>query len=134
MAPGEDFRARVELASQAGEEFYQLFYDTVDKKRHLLKKLYEESATCVWNGNTFKGATDIVQFYESLPITQHNITSINAVPLLESLTPGQTTIVVTVFGTVKYDKQTKSFYQNFTLSSHSTVWKIISDVFRFLNQ
>ncbi|ESP04407.1 hypothetical protein LOTGIDRAFT_136198, partial [Lottia gigantea] len=129
-----DYRANVEQAAQAAEEFYQLYYEHFDKKRHMIKKLYQETATVVWNGHVVKGAGDIVHFFENLPSSQHTITSLDAVPLLDSLTPGHKTIMLTVFGTVKYndEKNVKSFYQNFMLTSHDKVWKIISDTFRFL--
>jgi len=45
---------------------------------------------------------------------------------------GQMTIIIKVFGTVKYhEKQKHVFHQNFMLTSQNNVWKIVSDSFRF---
>ena len=44
-------------------------------------------------------------------------------------------IAVTVFGNVKYaNNKVKAFSENFILTSQANVWKIASDVFRFMEK
>ncbi|XP_067663701.1 NTF2-related export protein 2-like isoform X2 [Haliotis asinina] len=101
----------------------------------LIRKLYLDSSTVVWNGNVCNGGEAINAHFDALPASEHVINSLDTQPLVESLNPNEMAIAVSVFGTVKYqNNKNKAFTQNFTLSSQGTVWKIVSDVFRFLEK
>ncbi|XP_052076817.1 NTF2-related export protein 2-like [Mytilus californianus] len=127
-----EFSTKVDQAAEAGEQFSKLYYETTDKKRHLLQKLYLDSATVVWNGNAVKGLEEIIKFYDTIPTSEHNLDSLDCQPLTDQISGGQMTICVKTFGTVKYDKaKPKIFHQNFILTSVNNVWKIVSDSFRF---
>ncbi|KAJ8298165.1 hypothetical protein KUTeg_024696 [Tegillarca granosa] len=131
MAAPKNFPAKVVQAAEAGEEFSKLFYETFDKKRHVLQKLYLDTATLVWNGNCINGQTDIVNFYQKLPTTEHKLESLDCQPLPDEVSSGQMTIIVKTFGTVKYqNRKPKLFHQSFMLTSQNNVWKIVSDNFR----
>ncbi|XP_046572467.1 NTF2-related export protein 2-like isoform X2 [Haliotis rubra] len=135
MAPTEDHKAKVEQACQAAEEFSKLYYEHFDKKRHLIRKLYLDTSTVVWNGSVCNGGEAINAHFDALPASEHVISSLDTQPLVEPLNPNEMAIAVSVFGTVKYqNNKNKAFTQNFTLSSQGTVWKIVSDVFRFLEK
>lgn len=121
----------MEQASQSGEEFIQLYYETFDKRRHVVSKLYSESSSLVWNGNHVKGSEKLNEFFGSLPTSEHTIYSMDCQPVSERATPGNTTIAVFVGGTVEYEgSKSKTFSQNFVLTAQGKVWKVSSDCFR----
>ncbi|XP_053328650.1 NTF2-related export protein 2 [Spea bombifrons] len=131
-----DFRRDVDLACRAAEEFVPLYYDTYDKRRRQLIKLYADTATMVWNGNAVSGRDALVEFFEMLPSSQFQINMFDSQPVHEQATQGQKTVMVVVHGSVKYEgNKLHNFNQNFLLTIHTTpssqVWKIISDCFRF---
>ena len=120
-----------EQASQSGEEFIQLYYETFDKRRHVVSKLYSDSSSLVWNGHHIKGSDKLNEFFVSLPTTVHNIYSMDCQPVSERAVPGSTSIAVFVSGTVGYeDSKPKVFSQNFVLTAEGKVWKVVSDCFR----
>ena len=52
-------------------------------------------------------------------------------PVFSEFTNGKETVVVCVFGTVKYDGQgLRAFIQNFTITNCDGVWKIVCDSLR----
>ncbi|KAK7097281.1 NTF2-related export protein 2-like [Littorina saxatilis] len=134
MAPPEpELKDKAEQADQAAKAFSDLYYEYFDKKRHAIKNLYHDSANLIWNGRAVSGKDAIVKFLEELPTSYTNLSSLDSQPVTESAFEGQTTVVVSTFGLVKYqDNKTQSFYQTFILSSQANVWKIVSDNYRFL--
>ncbi|KAL3880197.1 hypothetical protein ACJMK2_032459 [Sinanodonta woodiana] len=128
----EGVATKVDIAVQAGEEFYNLYYETFDKKRHLLAKLYMDTAKLVWNGNPADGKEAILKFFENLPSSEHKIDSLDCHPLIDQVSGGQMTIMVKTYGTVEFSKNKKrSFQQTFMLTSQNNKWMIVSDCMRF---
>ncbi|KAJ7356197.1 NTF2- export protein 2 [Desmophyllum pertusum] len=67
-AKGGDLRNAIEQATQAGEEFSNVYYETCDKRRHLMSKLYSANTTIVWNGNLVKGGSEkVTEFFKQPP-------------------------------------------------------------------
>ncbi|GAB1601607.1 NTF2-related export protein 2-like isoform X2 [Argonauta hians] len=129
----EELKIKIDQACTAGEEFHKLYYETFDKKRHLLSKLYMSNAQMVWNGTFVEGMTEIMKFIEHLPSTETSIETFDCHPLADVVSQGQTTISVTIFGLVKFPKKKpKAFHQHFILTSQENVWKIVSDNYRFV--
>ncbi|XP_078544914.1 NTF2-related export protein 1-like [Lissotriton helveticus] len=131
-----DFGIRVDLACKAGEEFVNIYYDTMDKRRRLLSKLYLDKATLVWNGNAVSGQEAIMEFFELLPTSQFRIKVLDCQPVHDEATGGQTTVLVVTCGTVNFEGNRPSdFNQNLLLTAQvtpgNTVWKIANDCFRF---
>eukprot|EP00118_Oscarella_pearsei_P004360 m.18517 g.18517 ORF g.18517 m.18517 type:complete len:137 (+) comp27673_c0_seq3:339-749(+) len=127
--------ASVERASSAGQEFVKIFYDTIDKKKHLIAHLYTSMSSVVWNGNSSTGVEAVTSFLQSLPSSSHVLTSLDCHPIPEVASPGQTSILVATEGMVKYEgNKERPFSQNFILTSQSGVWKIVSDCFRFTDE
>ena len=61
----------------------------------LISKLYMPTASVVWNGKSVNGLADIVTFYESLPISETTVESIDAQPILsESINIGKNPFIV----------------------------------------
>lgn len=135
MAAKDGLRNAVEQATQAGEEFSNVYYETFDKRRHLMAKLYSANTTIIWNGNVVKGGPEIVtEFFNGLPATEHTLHSLDCQPVSDQAIPGQTTVLVVVEGMVKFDgHKAELFSQNFLLTAEGgKVWKVASDCFRFI--
>ncbi|CAO2622837.1 NTF2-related export protein 2 [Lemmus lemmus] len=108
----------------------------MDKRRHALVRLYLDTATLTWNGNVVAGLEALSNFFEMLPCSEFQINMLDCQPVHEQATQSHPTILVVTSGVVKFDGNRKHFFnQNFLLTkhntSHSTVWKIASDCFRF---
>uniref|UniRef100_A0A9J7YHD3 Nuclear transport factor 2 n=2 Tax=Cyprinus carpio TaxID=7962 RepID=A0A9J7YHD3_CYPCA len=124
MASTVDFRTLVDQSCRYSDEFVNIYYDCIDKRRRNLTRLYLDKATLVWNGNAVTGRDALSEFFESLPSKQ--------------ATQGQTTLLVVTAGSVKFDgNKQRYFNQNFLLTAQASpnsdqpVWKIASDCFRF---
>uniref|UniRef100_A0A8C5QJN2 NTF2-related export protein n=1 Tax=Leptobrachium leishanense TaxID=445787 RepID=A0A8C5QJN2_9ANUR len=131
-----DFRMDVDLACRAAEEFVTLYYETIDKRRRQLIKLYMDTATLVWNGNAISGQAPLIEFFEMLPSSEFQVNMFDCQPVHEQATQGQKTVLVVAHGTVKFEGNKQHYFnQNFLLTLHATpsnsVWKIASDCFRF---
>ncbi|CAH1101049.1 unnamed protein product [Psylliodes chrysocephalus] len=126
-----DTKSRIDQACRVAEDFTKLYYDTLDKRRHIINKLYLETGVLSWNGNGVIGSKKIVKFLMDLPGTDHTITTLDSQPILDSAVNGQTTLMIQVTGTVKYqDKSPKTFQQNFIVTAQGDKWKTVSDCFR----
>ncbi|XP_052010469.1 NTF2-related export protein 2-like [Xyrauchen texanus] len=110
----------------------------MDKKRRNLIRLYLDKATLVWKGNAFTGQDALGDFFESLPSSEFQAHTLDGQPVHEQATQGQTTLLVVTAGSVKFDGNKQTYFnQNFLLTTQSSpnsdqpVWKIASDCFHF---
>lgn len=131
-----DFRTDADLACRAAEEFVSLYYETIDKRRRQLIKLYMDTATLVWNGNPISGQNALIEFFEMLPSSEFSVNMFDCQPVHELATQGQKTVLVVAHGSVKFEGNKHHYFnQIFLLTLHTTpsnsVWKIASDCFRF---
>nr|XP_033802351.1 NTF2-related export protein 2 isoform X2 [Geotrypetes seraphini] len=131
-----DFRIRAGEACRAAEKFVNLYYEMIDKQRHVLIKLYQEKATLVWNGNAVSGREALMEFFEMLPPTDFQVTVFDCQPVHEQATQGQTTLLIVTCGTVRLGgKKERYFNQSFLLTAQEMptrlVWRIASDCLRF---
>ncbi|XP_060105593.1 NTF2-related export protein 2 [Heteronotia binoei] len=136
MAGTMDFKTYVDQACRAAEEFANIYYETMDKRRRVLTRLYLDKATLVWNGNAVSGQEALAEFFETLPSSEFQVTLFDCQPVHEQATLNHATILVVTCGTVKFDgSKLRFFNQNFLLTAQTTnsntVWKIASDCFRF---
>lgn len=116
-------------AARAGDEFTKLYYEHVDKRKPTLSKLFMENALLIYNGNGFNGTEEITKFINGMPQTEHNMTTLDAQPIIDS-SAGRT-ILIQVSGTVKIGGQkSKAFQQTFTVTAIEGKWKIVTDCFR----
>ncbi|MEE6497044.1 hypothetical protein FKM82_002568 [Ascaphus truei] len=81
MASSMDFRTDVDLACRAAEEFVNIYYETIDKRRRLLTKLYMDTATLVWNGNPISGQEALIEFFEMLPSSEFQVNMFDCQPV-----------------------------------------------------
>ncbi|XP_048400757.1 NTF2-related export protein 2 [Stegostoma tigrinum] len=136
MAGSLDFKTHADQACRAADEFVNIYYDTMDKRRRVLTKLYLDTANLVWNGNAISGHQALAEFFEMLPSSEFQVNMLDCQPVHEQATQGQTTVLVVTCGTVKFEgNKQRYFNQNFLLTAQvtpqNTVWKIASDCFRF---
>ncbi|KAM5299349.1 NTF2-related export protein 2-like [Ctenodactylus gundi] len=136
MAKALDFKTYVDQACKAAEEFARIYYETMDKRRQALTRLYLDKATLVWNGNVVTGLEALRDFFEMLPSSEFRINVLDCQPVHAQATQSQTTVLVVTSGSVTFHGQKRRYFnQNFLLttqtSSNKTVWKIASDCFRF---
>ncbi|KAB0796987.1 hypothetical protein PPYR_11048 [Photinus pyralis] len=126
-----DQKAKIDQSCRTAEEFTKLYYESTDKRRHLISKLYLDNGLLTWNGNGITGNDRIQKFYMELPSTDHIITTLDAQPILDNAVNGQLSFLIQVSGTVKYqDKVPKSFQESFVITAQNDKWKIVSDCFR----
>ncbi|XP_008851183.1 NTF2-related export protein 2 [Nannospalax galili] len=136
MSMSVDFKTYVDQACRAAEEFVNIYYETMDKRRHAITRLYLDKASLIWNGNAVTGMEGLKKFFDMLPSSEFQVNILDCQPVHEQATQAQTTILVVTSGTVKFDGNKQHFFnQNFLLTAqstpNSTVWKIASDCFRF---
>ena len=83
----------------------------------------------VYNGNGFNGKDSIAKFIGEMPSTKHDLSTVDAQPILDAA--AGKTILIQVSGTVKIGGQrSKAFQQTFTLTAINENWKIVTDTFR----
>ncbi|XP_070503837.1 NTF2-related export protein [Chironomus tepperi] len=120
-------REQINEASRVAEEFTKIYYDIVDKKKSI-QKLYMDNGLLVYNGNGFQGES-IGNFLKSLPDTSHQMTTLDAQPILDS-SAGKS-YLIQVSGTVKISNQkSRAFQQSFLITAQDNKWKIVTDTFR----
>ncbi|XP_048370976.1 NTF2-related export protein 2 [Sphaerodactylus townsendi] len=135
MAATVDFKTYVDQACKAAEEFTNIYYDTMDKRRRVLTRMYLDKATLVWNGNAVSGQEGLADFFETLPSSEFHVSVFDCQPVHEQATQSQATVLVVTSGIVKFEgSKMQTFNQNFLLTAqttnNNTVWKIASDCFR----
>ncbi|XP_011502460.1 PREDICTED: NTF2-related export protein isoform X2 [Ceratosolen solmsi marchali] len=124
----EELRAKIDQACRTAEEFTKLYYESLDKRRYLMSRLYMDTAILIWNGNGIEGKDQIQNFWTELPSSDHSVITLDAQPITVA---NQLTFLVKVSGQVKYqDKAPKTFNQNFLITALGDKWKIVSDCFR----
>ncbi|KAJ8971905.1 hypothetical protein NQ317_010975 [Molorchus minor] len=75
-------KVKIDQACRIAEEFTKLYYDTVDKRRHVLHKLYLDTGLLAWNGNGVTGSENIQKFIIDLPPSDHSVITLDAQPIL----------------------------------------------------
>ncbi|XP_046452224.1 NTF2-related export protein 1-like [Daphnia pulex] len=132
MAIVVDKRVLIDEACSTAQEFTKLYYECLDKKRNLVSRLYMDTAVLVWNGSSVAGNMVIQAFLEKLPVSDHQIVSLDAQPVHDEAIKGQSTIMVTVAGIVRYEKKpAQPFCQDFLITAQESKWKVVSDCLRF---
>ncbi|XP_012285182.1 NTF2-related export protein [Orussus abietinus] len=127
----QDLKDKIDLACRTAEEFTKLYYDSLDKRRYPISRLYLDSAILIWNGNGVEGKDQIQKFLMDLPSSTHSIVTLDAQPITGPAVADQLTFLVKVSGQAKYkDKPSKPFNQNFLITAVGDKWKIVSDCFR----
>jgi NTF2-related export protein 1/2 len=116
----------IDVSAKAAVKFTSTYYETMDKQRHLISKLYGENAVLVWNGNPYIGQ-EIGSFLLQFPLTKTEILSYDAQPTQGDLLVQSTGLII--YG----NEKPKAFSQVFILkSSGGTQYSIASDTFRFV--
>ena len=72
------------LANEYGSEFVNVFYRTLDTKRHELTKYYDDECKLVWGGNEIEPAKRQT-FQTELPDTEHNVECFDVHPIFSNI-------------------------------------------------
>ncbi|XP_045462318.1 NTF2-related export protein [Harmonia axyridis] len=124
-------RGKLDQACRVAEEFTKLYYEAVDKRRHMISRLYLDEGLLAWNGTGVTGNEKIQKFHMDLPASDHTLSTLDAQPILDEAVNKQLTVMIQVSGTVRYhDKIPKTFQQAFVVTADGGKWKIVSDCFR----
>lgn len=127
----QNMKTKIDTACRTAEEFTKVYYETLDKRRHLLSRLYMENGLLSWNGNGVTGNEAIQKFYMDLPPADHVTNTLDAQPIQSNVVNSNLTFLIQVSGTVRYqDKVPKTFQQNFVITAQGDKWKVVSDCFR----
>ncbi|XP_020296190.1 NTF2-related export protein-like [Pseudomyrmex gracilis] len=127
----QDLKAKIDQACQTAEEFTKLYYETLDKRRYLISRMYMETANLTWNGNGISGNDNIQKFCTDLPSSEHTITTLDAQPIIGSDATTQLLFLVKVGGQVKYEEKSfTTINQTFLITAIDDKWKIVNDCFR----
>ncbi|KAH8400412.1 hypothetical protein KR215_011686, partial [Drosophila sulfurigaster] len=127
----KELRTKVEAACRTAEDFTRLYYASLDNRRHQMGRLYIDSATFSWNGNGATGRETIERYFEELPSSRHQLTTLDAQPILDAAVGNQTTYIILASGSVKYsDQAVRNFQQSFVITAENDKWKIASDCYR----
>ncbi|XP_041884909.1 NTF2-related export protein 2 isoform X3 [Corvus hawaiiensis] len=81
MAASVDFKTYVDQACRAADEFVNIYYETMDKRRRALTRLYLDKATLVWNGNAVSGQEELNKFFEMLPSSEFQVNVLDCQPV-----------------------------------------------------
>ena len=77
------------------------------------------------------GPTGMLNCRDAIASKNHPPFHADAQPVHDSAVGGQTTVLVTVAGTVKYGaSQPVGFQQNFLITAKDAKWKVVTDTFR----
>lgn len=124
-------RTNIEESSKTAGDFTKVYYDSLDKKRHQMSRLYMDNAIAVWNGNEVIGKDNIQQFFISLPDIEHTVISYDAQPIIDETVSNQQTLLLIVAGTIRIRRNIpKPFQQTFMITAEGGKWKIVRDCFR----
>lgn len=123
-------RSNIEESSRTAEDFTKLYYESLDKKRHQMSRLYLDNGVAVWNGNDITGKENIQKFFESLPATEHTVVTVDAQPVIDEAVSSQRTLLLVVSGSIRLNNSSKPFQQTFMVTAQGDKWKIVSDCFR----
>ncbi|XP_003782896.2 NTF2-related export protein 2-like [Otolemur garnettii] len=128
MSVSKDFKTYVDQAHRAAEEFVNIYYETMDKRRWGLTRLYLEKAILIWNGNVVIGLEALSNFFEMLPSSQFQVNMLDYQPVHEQATQSQTTVLVVISETVKFDGNKHHYFnQNFLLTAQSSPTNTVED-------
>lgn len=90
-----------------------------------------DNAVAVWNGNGVTGKDNIQSFYQSLPSSEHTVTTFDAQPVIDEATTNQKTLLISVSGLFRaLNNSAKQFQQSFVICAQADKWKIVNDCFR----
>lgn len=126
-----DLRLNIEESTKTAGDFTKVYYDSLDKKRHQMSRLYMDNAIAVWNGNDVCGKDNIQQFFVSLPDLEHTVLTYDVQPIIDETVSNQQTLLLIVAGTIRIkQKVSKPFQQTFMITAQGDKWKIVRDNFR----
>ncbi|KAH8290377.1 hypothetical protein KR054_002374, partial [Drosophila jambulina] len=127
----QELRTKIENCARTAEDFTRLYYASLDNRRHQMGRLYINNAIFSWNGNGATGREMIERYFVELPSSTHQMTNLDAQPIMDECVGTQLTYVILASGTVKFgDQPLRNFQQSFIVTADADKWKIVSDCYR----
>lgn len=74
----QELKTEVDQACRTAEDFTKHYYESMDKRRHLILRMYMDTSVLVWNGTGTTGKEAIGKFLIDLPVSEHNLWSLDA--------------------------------------------------------
>ncbi|XP_030387225.1 NTF2-related export protein isoform X1 [Scaptodrosophila lebanonensis] len=126
-----ELKSKVEACSRTAEDFTRIYYASFDNRRQHMGRLYIDNAIFSWNGNGANGRDMIERYFSELPSSSHQLSTLDAQPILDAAVSNQLTYLILASGTVKYAEQPmRWFQQSFIITAENEKWKIASDCYR----
>ncbi|XP_014292312.1 NTF2-related export protein isoform X2 [Halyomorpha halys] len=131
MIMDQELKTEVDQACRTAEDFTKHYYESMDKRRHLILRMYMDTSVLVWNGTGTTGKEAIGKFLIDLPVSEHSLWSLDAQRVLDQVS-NKLAFLIKVTGSVKFSARgTKPFTQTFMITTQDDKWKIVSDCYRF---
>ncbi|KAG2190670.1 hypothetical protein INT46_008260 [Mucor plumbeus] len=116
--------------NEIANQFINFYYQTFDSQRQNLAQLYRENSTLTFEGNSYRGQSDIAEKLVGLPFAriQHKISTFDS----QTADPSGSNILVLVTGQLLIDDESnpQMFSQTFHLVPDNGSYYVFNDVFR----
>ncbi|ODM94945.1 NTF2-related export protein 2 [Orchesella cincta] len=119
-------------AQEVAQQFCKTYYETVQKKPHLVAQLYLQTPVLIWDGNPILSREQIQQFFEQLPSLTFNLMTMDAHPANPLAVGPRKTYIIKTAGLYRVSGpgSQKQFSQDIVLTAEGSNWRIASDTFR----
>ncbi|CAL8108171.1 unnamed protein product [Orchesella dallaii] len=119
-------------AQDVAEKFCKTYYDTIQKKPHLVSQLYLETSVLIWDGNPLLGQDQIQKCFEQLPSLTFNVMTMDSHPINPLAVGPRKTFIIKTAGVYRVSGpgSQKQFSQDIVLTTEGDKWRIASDTFR----
>jgi len=105
-----DVKALVEVTCAGAESFVkQIYFSMFDTKREDIFHIYRDNSVVVWNGHAILGVKAILEFFKTIPPSQHSCESMDCQPIALPGEDPSRSILVNVGGTVAYFAGSQSY-------------------------
>lgn len=124
-------RGSAEHNAQRSDEalkFAEVFFNTQDKEKQGIHKMYHDRSTLIWNGEPHHSKTNIAKFYEKLHPTQTTLQSLDA-QILPQMGDILDNITVVAGGKINNSNFSRAFLLG-PNAPGSTEYLIVSDTMR----
>lgn len=132
------------ISAIQGETFKDLFYSICDTNRAEFHLFFNENAILVWEGNGYKGFSEIGKFIATLPKSRHTIYSFDTHPISvpsadanpADFKIGISSLLVTVTGHVTYgiSSEVHPFHHTFVLEANPSQGNNSFNVLSFVSR
>ncbi|ODM98500.1 NTF2-related export protein 2 [Orchesella cincta] len=119
-------------ALKVAETFCKTYYETVQKKPHLVSQLYLDTPVMIWDGNPILNQQQIQSFFEQLPSLTFSLMALDCHPASALAVGSRKTFFIKAAGLYRVSGpgSQKQFTQDIVLTADGNKYKIAVDTFR----